>query len=301
MKWLRLWLSVIRPKTLPASVAPVVAAAAYAAAAGVFSWLFVTLALICAVSAQIASNLANDYFDYKAGADTAARVGPKRVLTTGEVSQGQMLSATCIFVLVAALSGFGIVLLSGKWWLLAAGVAIIAAAFAYSGGPYPLSRHALGDVCVILFFGVVAVNLTYYIQSGTFGIGVFILSLAVGLVANNILVVNNYRDCDEDAASGKKTTVVILGRKFGRLWYYWSGVTASFMAIGAAALDFNFSLDDWLRGYIIMSFYLLFHTYAYQDLKSRAAEELNPLLGRTAMNLLLFVTVFSVMILTDGW
>ena len=294
-----LWFSIIRPRTLPASVAGVVAGSVYAWSQGCFVWFPALTALIFAVSAQIASNLANDYFDFLKGADGEGRVGPKRSLATGEVSPKSMVAATAVALVIAALSGLSLLFITGKYWLLGAGIVIVLAALAYSGGPYPLSRHALGDVAVVLFFGLVSVCFTYYVQALVFDWGVLLLGLAVGLVTDNILVVNNYRDMEQDAANGKHTLVTEYGRRFGQRLYYWNGVAAMFLAIFAAAMSSHYEWEDWLRAYVIMSFYLLFHTYTHQSLKRLQGTALNPLLGRTARNLLIFVALFGVIVLTD--
>lgn len=294
-----LWFSIIRPRTLPASVAGVVAGSVYAWAQGCFVWFPALAALIFAVSAQIASNLANDYFDFLKGADGEGRVGPKRSLATGEVSPKSMVAAMAVALVIAALSGLSLLFITGKYWLLGAGIVIVLAALAYSGGPYPLSRHALGDVAVVLFFGLVSVCFTYYVQALVFDWGVLLLGLAVGLVTDNILVVNNYRDMEQDAVNGKHTLVTEYGRRFGQRLYYWNGVAAMFLAIFAAAMSSHYEWEDWLRAYVIMSFYLLFHTYTHQSLKRLQGTALNPLLGRTARNLLVFVALFGVIVLTD--
>ncbi len=294
-----LWFSIIRPRTLPASVAGVVAGSVYAWSQGCFVWFPALTALIFAVSAQIASNLANDYFDFLKGADGEGRVGPKRSLATGEVSPKSMVAATAVALVIAALSGLSLLFITGKYWLLGAGIVIVLAALAYSGGPYPLSRHALGDVAVVLFFGLVSVCFTYYVQALVFDWGVLLLGLAVGLVTDNILVVNNYRDMEQDAVNGKHTLVTEYGRRFGQRLYYWNGVAAMFLAIFAAAMSSHYEWEDWLRAYVIMSFYLLFHTYTHQSLKRLQGTALNPLLGRTARNLLVFVALFGVIVLTD--
>lgn len=294
-----LWFSIIRPRTFPASVAGVVAGSVYAWSQGCFVWFPALAALIFAVSAQIASNLANDYFDFLKGADGEGRVGPKRSLATGEVSPKSMVAATAVALVIAALSGLSLLFITGKYWLLGAGIVIVLAALAYSGGPYPLSRHALGDVAVVLFFGLVSVCFTYYVQALVFDWGVLLLGLAVGLVTDNILVVNNYRDMEQDAANGKHTLVTEYGRRFGQRLYYWNGVAAMFLAIFAAAMSSHYEWGDWLRAYVIMSFYLLFHTYTHQSLKRLQGTALNPLLGRTARNLLVFVALFGVIVLTD--
>lgn len=298
---LGLWFDIIRPRTLAASAAPVAAAVAYAFSKGCFRPWEALLCLLFALTAQIASNLANDYFDFRAGLDGKDRVGPRRHLASGDVTQGSMLAALAVSMSLAAALGLALLAVSGRWELIWAGVAICAAALAYSGGPFPLSRLGLGDVAVVLFFGVAAVCLTFYVQAGYVDWGIVMLSLGVGAAADNILVVNNYRDYHEDSASGKHTSIVAFGRKFGLRLYYWNGVAAAFLGIGAAAWGNGYGADEWLRGYFVMAFYLLLHTYAHQAMKTLDGPALNPLLGKTARNLLVFVAMFIVVLLTDMW
>ena len=194
------WISAARPRTLPASASPVIAASAYAFYAGTFRWVPAVLCLLFALLAQVASNMANDYFDYVKGSDKAGRVGPRRAVASGDITPRSMLMGTFCVLGVACAVGLGLVFFAG-WQLIPIGVIIAVFALAYTAGPYPLAYHGLGDVTVFLFFGLVAVNMTYYVQALQFDADVFLLSIAMGLLSINILLVNNYRDMEEDAAA----------------------------------------------------------------------------------------------------
>lgn len=213
------WMAATRPRTLLVSVSPVAVAAAYAWHLNTFRLAPAVICLVFALLAQIASNLANDYFDFKKGTDnTATRIGPRRAVASGDISPRAMLTATVVVLASACAVGCSLLYFAG-WELLIAGVLIALFALAYSAGPYPLSYHGLGDVAVFLFFGLAAVNLTYYVQALAFDTTVFLGSVAMGLLAINVLLLNNYRDCEVDAAGGKRTSVVLLGRAFAR-WFY---------------------------------------------------------------------------------
>ena len=158
------WIEAMRLRTLPVSVAGVVAGCAMAAGAGRLNVAVAAICLAFAVLAQIASNFANEYFDYKAGFDGPGRDGPRRGVSEGDISPRAMRAATLITLAVACALGC-LLILYGGWWLLGAGAVIALGAMAYSAGPYPLSRHCLGEVAVVFFFGIVPVNLTYYVQA----------------------------------------------------------------------------------------------------------------------------------------
>ena len=246
------------------------------------------LCLTFAVLAQIASNFANEYFDFKNGIDKKGREGFRRGVTEGEIKPEAMKWATYITLALAAVVGCAM-LYFGPWWLILVGVVIMVFALAYSAGPYPLSHHGLGDVAVIIFFGVVPVTLTYYLQSGAWSGVELVLatSVAVGLLAANVLVVNNYRDMDDDAAVGKRTTVVIFGRRVMSLVYLLAGFAA--MAI---------MYPVWrvmpLWSLVISAAYLVMHIMTWKKLKKAKGADLNPLLGKTALNLLLFALMFLI-------
>ena len=216
---LKIWLLAARPRTLPAAVAPVVAASALAWHDGFFVFPAALACLLFAMLSQIGANFANDYYDHKKGADTAERVGPRRAVASGWVRPATMRVA--MWIVLAAAFACGLTLLRfGGWPLLVVGVASIIFAVAYTGGPWPLGYHGLGDVFVFVFFGLVAVCATYYVQAAphgaTLNAAVWIVAAAIGLLTVNILVVNNYRDAETDARAGKRTLVVRFGKKFAR-------------------------------------------------------------------------------------
>lgn len=212
---LQVWTMAIRPRTLPVSVAPVVVGSAIALADGVFRAGPALAALVGALLLQIASNLANDLFDHEKGADTEARIGPPRVMQLGLVSARALRVAIAGVLVAAALVGVYLACVAG-WPVVAMGLLSIVAALAYTGGPWPLGYHGLGDAAVFVFFGLVAVNGSYFVQSGSLSWAAFAASWPVGLLATAILVVNNVRDIDTDRVAGKRTLAVRLGRAGGR-------------------------------------------------------------------------------------
>ena len=281
------WISAARPRTLPASASPVIAASAYAFYTGAFRWVPALLCLLFALLAQIASNMANDYFDYVKGSDTAQRVGPRRAVASGDISPRAMLVGTFLVLGLACLVGLGLVFFAG-WWLIPVGVVIALFALAYTAGPYPLAYHGLGDLTVFLFFGLIAVNFTYYVQALHFDLAVFLLSIAMGLLSINILLVNNYRDMEEDAAANKRTTVVLFGRSFARGWYLVNG----FVAVGLV-LPSLLPLAPYYEGVVPVVLYLILHVTTWVEMGRRRGVALNPLLGGTARNLLIFTLLIS--------
>src|SRR5258708_10001677 len=207
----QIWLGASRPRTLPAAVAPVLVGSALAWRAGQFHPAAAALCLGFALFVQIGTNVANDYYDFIKGDDTAERVGPRRAVAAGLVSPATMRTA---MILVFALAfAFGLGLLAWRGWeLLVIGIASIASGIAYTGGPYPLAYHGWGDVFVFIFFGLVAVGTTAYVQTGVVGPEALLAGSAIGLLSVNILLVNNYRDVETDAKAGKRTLIVRFGR-----------------------------------------------------------------------------------------
>lgn len=214
----RHWLEASRPKTLPAAVIPVLVGTAFAAAHGRADYGNAWVCLLFALLVQVGTNFANDYFDFVQGADTPARVGPRRAVAAGLIAPRAMLAATGLVLAAAFLVGL-LLVRDGGWVLLPVGVVSIVCAIAYTGGPFPLGYNGLGDVFVFVFFGLVAVGATFYVQAGYVSPDVTSAAAAIGLLAANILVANNYRDADTDARAGKKTLVVRFGRKFA-VWQY---------------------------------------------------------------------------------
>lgn len=264
----------MRLRTLPVSAAGVLTAIGYNVGDGTFKAAPATLCLIFALLAQVASNFANEYYDYRDGLDRAGRDGPRRGVTEGDITPGAMLRATYATLGMACCVGLSL-LWWGGWWLLIAGIVIAIGAMAYSAGPYPLSRHGLGEVAVIIFFGVIPVNLTYYVQSGYFAWPVGIASAAIGLMGANVLLVNNYRDADDDAAVGKRTLAVIMGRGFAYSLYLINGVLGMLLLLDAMGVH------RWIAWV-----YLAVHLLLCMMLKRRTGRAINPLLGMTAVAML---------------
>jgi 1,4-dihydroxy-2-naphthoate octaprenyltransferase len=204
------WILAARPKTLPAAVAPVMVGSAMAAVHNSFALLPALAALAVALLLQIGVNLANDYFDFIKGVDSDDRLGPLRVTQSGLIPPARVRAAMSIALGLAGLPGLYLVYVGG-WPVLVIGVASILAALAYSGGPFPLASNALGDLFVFIFFGLVAVCGTYYVQTLKLTATVVLIGADVGLLITAILVVNNLRDIATDRKSGKRTLAVRLG------------------------------------------------------------------------------------------
>ena len=218
------WIAASRPRTLVASLSPVCIGASLALReVDEISWTLVGLCLAFAIFMQVGANFANDYYDFVKGADDERRLGPARSVASGAVSPSVMRMAA--FGTLACGFALGLLLMefSGVGWpLLWVGVASVFCALAYTAGPWPLAYLGLGDVFVVLFFGMVATGVTHFVLVYKAGLDwnpVWWAGLAVGLIINNLLVVNNHRDADEDAACGKRTLVARFGRKFGVVLY----------------------------------------------------------------------------------
>jgi len=208
------WILAIRPRTLFVGATPVLVGAAIGHRSGSFAPLPALAALVGALLLQIGSNLANDVFDYEKGADTEARLGPVRVTQAGLLSPSAMKRGMAVVFGLALLVGVYLTWVAG-WPIVVIGLLSIAAAIAYTGGPYPLGYNGLGDVFVFLFFGLVAVMGTAWVSSGEVSVQAAYAGAAVGALATNVLVVNNVRDAEQDVKAGKRTLVVRFGRSFG--------------------------------------------------------------------------------------
>lgn len=217
---MKAWLLAFRPKTLPAAVVPVwmgnlpLLAAAHRGEP--FSWLLFSATLVSCLCIQIATNLFNDAIDSRRGADTAERLGPRRATASGLLSAGVVLAGAFAFCALAALMATPLILHRG-WIIVAIGAISLLLAYGYTGGPYPLAYNGLGEVFVILFFGLVAVGGSYFAQSGRSpGAAEWIVALQVGCFSSVLIAVNNLRDRREDAASNKRTLAVRFGERFAR-------------------------------------------------------------------------------------
>lgn len=214
--WAHVWWIAIRPRTLPAAASPVLVGTAAAAADHGMRLLPALAAFAGALLLQIGVNLANDYFDYTKGVDTDERLGPLRVTQSGLISPAGVLKGMILCFSLAACAGVYLAF-SAKWFVILLGGASILAAVLYSGGPFPLASHGLGDFFAFLFFGPVAVCGTYFVQSLTLTPLSMLLSLPVGFLVASILVVNNLRDIPTDLKVGKRTLAVILGGRGSRV------------------------------------------------------------------------------------
>ena len=226
------WVAGARPRTLPAALAPVLVGTGAAAALDGFRPVPALLALLVALALQVAVNYANDYSDGRRGTD-ADRVGPMRLVGSGAAPARQVLVAALLAFAVAGVAGLVLAALS-SWWLVAVGAVCIAAAWTYTGGPLPYGYRALGEVFVFVFFGLVAVAGTMFVQTGRVEGLALAAAVPVGLLSTALLVVNNLRDIDGDAVVGKRTLAVLLGDRATRLFYVGllAGAFAVVVAIG---------------------------------------------------------------------
>lgn len=221
----RAWLMAARPATLPAAAVPVLVGTAVAVGEGVRLRPAVFVAtMCCALLIQIGTNFANDYSDFHRGADHEGRLGPVRVTQSGLISQSGVRRGILVSFALAVMIGVGLAWVGG-WPIIVIGVCSLVSGLAYTGGPYPLGYHALGDLFVFVFFGLVATCGTAYLQSGTWSALALTLSVPVGLLVTNILVVNNLRDLPTDRDAGKRTLAVRIGAPATRAQY------ATFMAL----------------------------------------------------------------------
>ncbi|MHB8646028.1 MAG: 1,4-dihydroxy-2-naphthoate polyprenyltransferase [Thermomicrobiales bacterium] len=222
---MKVWMLAARVRTLPAAAAPVIVGTGAAIGTGNFRFLPALAALVGALLLQIGANVANDLFDFLRGADTTARVGPLRVTQAGLLTPRQVRAGMCVVFGAAALIGVYLVAVGG-WPVVLIGLTAILAAVAYTGGPFPLGYHGLGELFVFLFFGLAAVGGTYEVQAGTVHAVAWWAAVPMGLLAVAIIVVNNLRDIVTDEAAGKRTLAVRLGER---------GTQAEYIALIAIA------------------------------------------------------------------
>lgn len=212
------WMMAIRPKTLPAGAVPVIVASAVAAVDGVFMPAAALVALFCALGIQVATNFINEIYDFRKGADTAERLGPTRTVAAGLIKEKTMISVSVGLLAAVFLMGLYLVWLAG-WPVLLIGLLSMFFAWAYTGGPYPIAYSGLGDLFVFVFFGLVAVGGTYYVQAQTVTLPVLLAAVAPGVFSVNILLVNNIRDIDTDRRVGKMTLPARIGGANARALY----------------------------------------------------------------------------------
>lgn len=284
---LSFWWLAIRPRTLPAAAAPVAVGTAVAVLDGVFSAIPALAAFAGALLLQIAVNLANDYFDAKNSIDSEERLGPVRVTQSGLIPPEQVKAAMILSLALAALV-FLYLTAEGGLVIFWVGVASVLAALAYSGGPYPLASHGLGEVFVFIFFGVVAVCGTYRVQAESISWLAVAASLPPGLLVSAIMVVNNLRDRDTDVRAGKNTLAVRLGRK-NTIHLYRLLLSVSY-AVPLLLLPGSGAGVAVLLPFLTVPMAWSLH----REIKTVTGSELNEILARTAKLSLLFCLLFAV-------
>lgn len=214
---LALYVESTRPKIFVASIAPVAVGTALAYSDGTVVWYLVPFTVVCAMLIQLLSNWVNDLYDFRRGADVN-RVGPRRMLAQGLISYTAHRKATWYVAALCLVVGLPLIV-HGGWVVFLIGAVCMTAAWAYTGGPFPLAYHGLGDLAALLFFGITAISGTYFIHTATVTADVLIISAGPGLLVANILAVNNIRDIDNDGAIGKRTLAVVMGIRLSRVVY----------------------------------------------------------------------------------
>ena len=283
------WLIAVRPYSLGNAVILILVGSALAWTDGSFHLLPAVLCLLFALLMQCTANLVNDLWDFLKGADQPDRLGPDRAFAKGFITRRAMTAGIVGFTLVWALRHD--MLAWGGWELVAVGAVCILFAYFYTAGPWPLAYHGLGDVAVILFFGLVPVGFTYYVLTGTWTWEVIVTALACGLVIDSMLMINNFRDREEDARCHKRTIVVALGARFGS-W--------SYFALGAAAVVLCLTLLAGGRTWaaLLPLVYLVGHTATWRKMvRIDHGDALNICLGETARNIMLFGALLTIGIL----
>ena len=296
----RAWLLAARPKTLTGAAVPVMMGLALAwsylhqaAAASVSAPPFKLFpALLCVAFAfimQIDANFVNDYFDWKKGTDDDSRLGPRRACAQGWVTPVAMRWAICVTTLSGILTGLPLIFYGGVW-MLWIGVACVLGCFLYT---LLLSYIGLGDLLVLLFFGIVPVCTTFYLQTGTVTKETFLSSIACGMVIDTLLIVNNYRDRDNDRRVGKRTLVVLIGARATELLYFALGLMAFHMGL-------TFFFQGQYFTFFLPTIYLSLHARTYRKMKAiKHGKALNGILAENARNMFIYGVLFSLGVLLD--
>ncbi len=284
------WLLATRPKTLSAAAVPVMIGTAFAwrNTSEQFNWIPAILCLLFAWIMQIDSNLVNDYFDFKKGNDDETRLGPKRACSEGWITSDAMVWGILITTLLGCMTGIPLILYGGLEMVMV-GIACVVFCFLYTT---LFSYHGLGDILVLLFFGIIPVCCTYYVcmplhQQIPTG-EVIASSIACGLVIDALLIVNNYRDIDNDRSNGKITLAVRLGESKTRRLYESIGYIAAGIMIILVFFDL-YQIDKLIPTYALYLIYIILHRQSYKEMKRiNKGAKLNQVLGLTARNILVF-------------
>lgn len=287
---LKAWILAARPKTLTGAAVPVMIGIACAVAMYGWCGIRVVPAVLCMLFAlimQVDANFVNDYFDFMKGTDDEQRLGPKRACAQGWITASAMRSGLFVTTLLACIVGLPLVYYGG-WEMIMVGLACVVFCFLYT---ISFSYIGLGDLLVLVFFGIVPVCMTYWLTAPPTALmsipfAVVLMSIACGLIIDTLLVVNNYRDIDNDRRAGKLTLIVRIGERGGLVLYLMLGLVGTILAIaGVVLLDWHDG--QWTQSLLII--YTPFHTWAFNEMRSiRKGAELNRVLGMTARNMFIF-------------
>lgn len=293
MKGMSIFLSLTRPKTLFSALSSVLVAIFYSlySTDGNIDIVNAILLLVIGSSAQICSNIANDIIDFEKGGDTEERTGPTRPLSKGLISKSKVWRILSVFMIILLVAALLLILRTSLYRLIIVGIFIILGIFMYSGGPFPLSRNALGEVAVLVFFGLVPTITSFFVLTKTIDMTIINLSIAIGLSSCNILLVNNYRDYEEDKKTGKKTILVKFGKELGLKLY---------MTFGLLSIFFTYNiLSFW--GNILSLLYLILIIRTYRKMSVMQGSQLNIILGKTAMNTFVLSILIGVLLVLKIW
>lgn len=284
---MKAWILAARPKTLSGAAIPVMIGCALAYIYGEFQVIPAILCFLFAFLMQIDANFINDLYDFLKGTDREDRLGPERACAQGWISPKAMRTGIGITTILAGITGLSLLYFSG-WEMIPVGIACIIFAFLYTAGPYPLAYHGWGDILVIVFFGFVPVGCTFYVMAHDWNTSVTISSLACGLIIDTLLMINNFRDREQDAKSGKKTIVVRLGAKAGLVLYFLLGLVACWLC-------FYFIMVGKIYAVLLPQFYLVMHILTtFKMAKINRGKALNMILGETSRNMLLFGILLTI-------
>lgn len=310
---LKAWILAARPKTWAAAIAPVIVGCAIAFNHFSFKPVAAICCLLFAVTMQIAANLINDLYDFKKGSDGDDRLGPPRATAQGWITPKCMKKGIIIDIIFGCLCG-SVLILFGGWQMILVGIFCVIFAYLYTSGPFPLAYNGLGDLAVILFFGVIAVGFTAYVQILNWDNTITFCGIATGLVVNALLVLNNYRDREQDEKSGKRTSIVLHGERFGRYLYLFMGILAIAFVIKYIFVFSYVTIPHILTPLVgkgnalinitkIIAFpalvcaYLIPHYMTWKKIcEIKAGKKLNALIGETSRNMLIFATLLTIVL-----
>ena len=283
---IKAWILAARPKTLAAAATPVLLGCALAYTDGIFQWIPAILCFLFAFSMQIDANFINDYYDYLKGSDREDRLGPERACAQGWITLSAMKKGMILITLLSCFWGLLLLKYCGLE-MIPVGLLCVLFAFLYTAGPYPLAYHGWGDVLVIVFFGFVPVGCTYYTMAHDWTWNVTIACAACGLVSDLLLMLNNYRDREQDKISGKRTLVVRFGEPAGR----WAYLVLGILAVGLCSF---YAFNGYLMASLLPILFLILHFTTWREMvRIYQGKALNIVLGKTARNIVVFGLLLS--------